>query len=173
MNRYVSLTCSFVVTVGIAFTACMLSPRNGQVFPGGTGSAIPFGGHVRVPGLAITIQAFNFSRSRYETVAVANSATSEADCDVASQCWYAFNTSKVLPSRYWSNVSGGLVQAMVRATPIDPPPGQQFIVTFDTGSAVDQCLEDTYNQFGGTQAAVSCGRGLEATIFTCRNPPCA
>ena len=153
-------------------SACMLSPRNGQFFPNGPSTPIPFSGYVREPNLGILIQAVNVSTNQTETVAVATSASTAADCDVTGQCWYAFNTTKVLPSRYWRRLAGNALSATVSAKPVAPAPGNEFIVTFDTGTAVNQCLEQTYNRFGGTQAALNCSSAMSAVIFTCRNAPC-
>lgn len=160
------------IAAALLLGGCAIGPRDGQFFTGGTSTAINFGGFIRTPNTDVIISVQNIKSGAFESLTTARSGTEAADCDVAGQCWYQYSVSKAVPVRYWRDVGGNLLRAVVSSAAIQSDI-DGTLVTFPTGSQTDQCISDTYSQFGGLQTALTCGRAFQATITTCKNTPCS
>jgi len=169
-RRLAFLKISSVAAALFLLVGCATSPRDGQFFPGGTGAPIRFSGFVRTPGALVLIKALNPRTNAWDGFASIPASTTQTDCDVAGQCWFAYSIDSRVPAVYWRDAGGNLLRAFVSANPQEGIDGT--LATFPVGAATDQCLSDTYPKAGGVQTALTCGKAFQATITTCKVTPC-
>jgi hypothetical protein len=143
-----------VVCFGLTCASCLNFPRNNQVVTS-KATAVSFEGfYWDLPNAEIRVFVKNRFNSAYEQIVVPTITTGTTPyVDNAGDTWYKFQANIVIPGldKYWAAGVGRTLMASVKAV----GPGNQQLVSFDTGSNTDTCI-NTQLQTGGGAVMTNC-----------------